>query len=287
MAYMETHCGVSIMPKTIQLLCLCFLFLQTLSWGQQGVPEEALRYMARGEAAVESAQSSGDFKSAIAEFEKACALAPNWPNPFFNLGIVQENTGDFEGAIKNLKRYLELAPNANDAAEVRTKIYKLEYKKERSNIAGIWKVDQNESKAECDPPGFLYGKGHILSSVFMIDDLKIDIKQNPSGLEARALSSQTRFRGDLPDGRFVPIQREGDTIKIFNLPMNTCNTSARADMCPWTARLILKQTAADVLEGTIEVSGMVEKITRYTPQLTHQTAALRGSGKLLLRKAAQ
>jgi tetratricopeptide (TPR) repeat protein len=104
----------------------------------------------RGEAAVESAQSSGDFKSAIAEFEKACALAPNWPNPFFNLGIVQENAGDFDGAIKNLKRYLELAPNANDAAEVKTRIYKLEYKKERSNIAGNCRVDQNESKAECD-----------------------------------------------------------------------------------------------------------------------------------------
>jgi tetratricopeptide (TPR) repeat protein len=275
------------MAKTLQLLCLSFLFWTTLSWGQQGVPEEALRYMARGEAAVESAQSSGDFKSAIAEFEKACTLAPNWPNPFFNLGIVQEKAGDFDGAIKNLKRYLELAPNANDAAEVKTKIYKLEYKKERSNISGIWRVDQNESKAECDPPGYLYGRGHILSSVFMIDDLKIDIRLNPAGLEARALSSQTRFRGDLPDGQFVTIKRDGDTIKIYDLPMNTCKATARADMCPWTARLILKQTAADVLEGTIEVSGIVEKITRYQPQLSHETASLRGSGKLLLRKAAQ
>lgn len=270
----------------MQLLCLSFLFWTALSWGQQGVPEEALRYMARGEAAVESAQSSGDFKSAIAEFEKACAIAPNWPNPFFNLGLVQEKAGDFDGAIKNLKRYLELAPNANDAAEVKTRIYKLEYKKERSNISGTWRVDQNESKAECDPPGFLYGKGHMLSTVFMIDDLKIEIRTNSSGLEARALSSQTRFRGTLPDGSFVPVKREGDTVKIFEIPMYTCEPAARADMCPWTARLILKQAAADVLEGSIEVSGVVEKVTSYQ-NLSHEAVELRCSGKLLLRKAAQ
>jgi tetratricopeptide (TPR) repeat protein len=268
------------------LLCVSFLCWPALSWGQQEVPEEAIRHMARGEAAVESAQSSGDYKNAIAEFEKACAIAPAWPNPFFNLGIVRENAGDFDGAIKSLKRYLELAPNANDAAEVKNKIYKLEYKRERSNITGIWKVDQNESAAQCDPSGVLYGKGHILSSVFMIDDLKLDVKTNATGLEARVLSSQTRFPGDLPDGAFVPAQRNGDTIKIFDLPMYTCKSVVRSDLCPWTARLVLKQTAADILEGTIEVRGIVEKVRGYQP-LKHESAMLRGSGKVLLRKAVQ
>lgn len=276
------------MAKIIQFLCLAGLFWTAASWGQQGVPEEALRHMARGEAAVESAQSSGDYKNAIAEFEKAVSLAPNWPNPFFNLGIVQEIAGDFDSAIKNLKRYLELAPNASDKAEVTTKIYKLEYKKERSNIAGVWRVDQNESTTPCDPPGFIRRNNPtaMLSTSFMIDDLRTDIRASPSGLEARALNSQTRFRGDLPDGRFVSVQRDGDTIKIFDLPMLTCNTNVRSDMCPWTARLVLKQTAADVMAGTIEVNGIVEKVTSYRT-LSHEAVSLRCSGKLLLQKVAQ
>jgi tetratricopeptide (TPR) repeat protein len=274
------------MIRKIWLLYLSCLCWTALSWGQQEVPEEAIRHMTRGEVAVESAQSSGDYKSAIAEFEKACALAPTWPNPFFNLGIIQESAGDFDGAIKNLKRYLELAPNADDAAEVKSKIYKLEYKRERSNIAGIWKVDQNESTSQCDPPGFLFGKGHLLSTAFMIDDLKLDMRTNPAGLEARVLSSQTRFSGALPDGTFVPVQRDGDTIKIFDLPMYACKNVVRSDMCPWTAKLVLKQKAADILEGTIEVRGVVEKVLSYRT-LAHEPAALRGSGKLLLRKVAQ
>ena len=276
------------MVKMMRLLWLSFLFWTVSSWGQQGVPDEALRHMARGEAAVESAQSSGDYKNAIAEFEKAGSLAPDWPNPFFNLGLVQEIAGDFDAAMKNLKRYLELAPDASDRAEVTKKIYKLEYKKERSNIVGVWRVDQNESLTPCDPPGFIRRNGPtaMLSTSFMIDDLRTDIRTGPAGLEARALSSQTRFRGDLPDGRFVPVQRDADAIRIFDLPMYTCNANVRPDMCPWAARLVLKQTAADVMEGTIEVSGIVEKVTSYRT-LSHEAVALRCSGKLLLRKAAQ
>jgi tetratricopeptide (TPR) repeat protein len=276
----------NLMMKNGAVLLVLILCGAVLAWGQQGVPEEAVRHMARGEAAVESAQSSGDYKGAIAEFEKACALAPNWPNPFFNLGIVQESAGDFEGAIRNLKRYLELAPNADDSADVKNKIYKLEYRKERSNIAGVWRVDKNKYTAECDPPGYLYGTGHLLSTVFMIEDLVLDLRNNSTGLEARALSSKNRFSGTLPDAPFVSVQKDGDVIKIFDLPMYTCKSVVRSDLCPWTAKLVLKQAAADVLEGTIEVTGIVEKVTSYRT-LAHQPSPLRGSGKLLLRKAAQ
>src|SRR4030065_2875839 len=95
------------------------------------VSEEAQRYMAQGVAAVEMAKSSADYEDAISKFEKAKSLAPNWPDTYYNLGLVQEKAGKYGDAVTTLKQYLRLAPNAEDAAMVRSLITKLEYKAEQ------------------------------------------------------------------------------------------------------------------------------------------------------------
>lgn len=107
-----------------------------LSFGQT-VSEEARRHFYRGQAAVEMAKSPEDYAAAIEEFEQAARLAPGWPDPYYNLGLVQEKAGKFREAIVSLNRYLQLAPNAPDAAKIQEHIYKLEYKAERENILTI------------------------------------------------------------------------------------------------------------------------------------------------------
>ncbi|OGP68190.1 MAG: hypothetical protein A2W27_07815 [Deltaproteobacteria bacterium RBG_16_44_11] len=92
------------------------------------VSEEAQRYMAQGIAAVEMAKDPADYEDAISKFEKAKSLAPNWPDVYYNLGLVQEKAGKYRDAGTTLKQYLRLAPNAEDAATVKSLIYKLEYK---------------------------------------------------------------------------------------------------------------------------------------------------------------
>jgi tetratricopeptide (TPR) repeat protein len=92
---------------------------------------EARRHMARGQAAVEMAKSPEDYEAAIREFQEAARLAPDWPDPYYNLGLVQEKAGKFMEAIASLKEYLRLAPNAPDAAKIQEQIYKLEYKAEQ------------------------------------------------------------------------------------------------------------------------------------------------------------
>jgi len=94
------------------------------------VSEEAQRYMARGMAAVEMANTPKDYERAVREFEQAAKLAPNWPDVYFNLGSVQAKAGNYGEAMRHYKRYLELAPRAPDAAKVREEIYKLEYRAE-------------------------------------------------------------------------------------------------------------------------------------------------------------
>ncbi|MHB8137957.1 MAG: tetratricopeptide repeat protein [Smithellaceae bacterium] len=94
------------------------------------VSEEAQRYMARGMAAVEMANTPKDYERAVREFEQAAKLAPNWPDVYFNLGSVQAKAGNYGEAMRHYKHYLELAPKASDAAKVREEIYKLEYRAE-------------------------------------------------------------------------------------------------------------------------------------------------------------
>jgi tetratricopeptide (TPR) repeat protein len=87
--------------------------------------------MARGQAAVEMAKSPDEYDSAIKEFQQASRLAPDWPDPYYNLAILQEKTGKLKEAVASLKEYLRLAPNAPDAAKIQEHIYKLEYKAEQ------------------------------------------------------------------------------------------------------------------------------------------------------------
>ena len=109
------------------------IFLALVSVTLAGtVSEEAQRYMAQGVAAVEMAKSPADYEDAISKFEKAKSLAPDWPDIYYNLGLVQEKAGKYRDAANTLKQYLRLTPKAEDAAMVRNLITKLEYKAENA-----------------------------------------------------------------------------------------------------------------------------------------------------------
>ena len=128
------------------LLVTLFLFISPSILVAQEIPEEALRYMSRGEAAVEMATSKKDYQNAISEFEKAKSLAPDFANIYYNLGFLYEKVGDFANAKKSYATYLVLEPGAEDAVDVKSKIFKIEYRMEEENkkkqivnrLAGRW-----------------------------------------------------------------------------------------------------------------------------------------------------
>jgi tetratricopeptide (TPR) repeat protein len=114
------------------------------------VPEEAERFMARGVGAIETAKDQNGFKDAVTEFEKAALHAPWLPDAYYNLGIAQDKAGLYPEAIKSLKLYLLAAPDAADVKEVKSLIYKVEYKQEaavkeakaaaevKKDLNGVW-----------------------------------------------------------------------------------------------------------------------------------------------------
>lgn len=131
------------MKKTIILgfVLLSFVVLSTAQAMAQTIPENARRHMARGQAAVEMANSPDGYESAIKEFSEAARLAPGWPAPYYNLALLQEKTGKFKEAAASLEEYLRLAPKAPDAGKIRDRIYKLEYKAEQTlTVADIIEV---------------------------------------------------------------------------------------------------------------------------------------------------
>ena len=117
------------------LISLTILFTCVSQAFSGTVPEEARRHMIRGETAVEMAKTPEDYEQAIKEFQEAARIAPDWAEPYYNLGLVQEKAGKLKDAIISLNKYVQLSPDAPDTDEVRGFIYKLEYRAEQEITA--------------------------------------------------------------------------------------------------------------------------------------------------------
>lgn len=206
----------------------------------QTVSEEAKRHMVRGQAAVGIARTWQDYEIAIEEFEQAAKFAPDWPEIYYNLGVVQEKAGQYGEAIGNLKKYLELAPDASNTEQVQELVYKVEKAKRElldpNSLVGIWWPDL---------PGW--------------DDSSVcwrfEIRNNNGKVEARALTRQL-YESDLPKGEFVPIQWDGKILKISRAVYYTCTSSVDPNWCPCEATYNLTRVSVNKLEGEIEVSGV-------------------------------
>jgi len=66
--------------------------------------------------------AAGDLAGAEAHFTRVVAIAPSWPEPWYNRALVRAEQGDGEGARSDLGHYLDLRPGASDADIVRSRI---------------------------------------------------------------------------------------------------------------------------------------------------------------------
>ncbi|MBI4971572.1 MAG: HEAT repeat domain-containing protein [Candidatus Omnitrophica bacterium] len=99
------------------------------------ISEEAQKAMARGKVEFANAQNVDQWEKAANEFQAASNLAPWWPDAYFNLALVQEKQLLFTSAMENFKLYLQANPKAQDSAQIKEKIYQLEYKEQNKNKA--------------------------------------------------------------------------------------------------------------------------------------------------------
>ncbi len=118
--------------KLYALMTLIYFSLLTHSLlGQSNgtiIPEEARRHFVMGTTLFKDAKTQSDFSTAVNEFKQATDLAPQWPDPLYNLALAKEATGDFAGAISDLKSYRKFIHTDVELRSVQDKIYALEAK---------------------------------------------------------------------------------------------------------------------------------------------------------------
>lgn len=95
------------------------------------MPEEAKRHAARGEILFAEAKKPQDYLAAVAEMNRATWLASWWPRLFFNAGLAYEGANSWTEAANSYRAYLRLHPGAEDAEDVKRKLYEMELRAER------------------------------------------------------------------------------------------------------------------------------------------------------------
>ena len=129
---------------------ICFLTAVLFAQAQQEIREEIRRHIIQ----AQTAYNRGNFNDALKEYEKAQALAPQYPELYKAIGDVYEKLGgtaDLTEAIAHFTRYLELAPDAEDSRAIQDKIYALQYLAKESgdidrfldDLSGTWVAMDN------------------------------------------------------------------------------------------------------------------------------------------------
>lgn len=203
-----------------------------------GVSEEAQRHFDRGMAAVEMAQTPQDYQLAIEEFKQAQALAPDWPDVYYNLGLVQDKAGNYRDAAKSLRRYLQLAPNAPDAAQVRSLANKDEFKAEQA-ISGDDVLDIFSSLGAFDMPvaSDLRGGQWQLRGMTSEDSTKSGIFKGlklSSGQGRQIAVSYWETPDELSRSQRAHTQQVSPQGKMidFQTVYYLCSASVQRDRCP-------------------------------------------------------
>jgi tetratricopeptide (TPR) repeat protein len=135
-------------------LIITALSLTSFSLIGQNCPqnENITRFMARGKAALRTAEKPEDYKLAAAEFKKALEYDDDakCPDIQYNLALCYEpmgklDPGYYRQAISSLRTYLSLKPNAENKSEIQEKIYEIEFFLEKAggvslnDLIGTWK----------------------------------------------------------------------------------------------------------------------------------------------------
>jgi tetratricopeptide (TPR) repeat protein len=99
--------------------------------------ENAKRFMARGNAALKTAEKPEDYKLAAEEFAKALEYAPKCSDLHYSLALCYEkmgvlDPGNYKEAISYLNSYLALNTDVANKDEIQNKIYEIEFLLEKS-----------------------------------------------------------------------------------------------------------------------------------------------------------
>jgi hypothetical protein len=155
---------------------------------------------------VTTARSRQQLKEAVKEFQELSMSAPDWPDIYYDAGLVCEMLEWYDQAAMFLKRYLDLSPAAPDAEEVRAMINRniqnqnrLEEAKKRMTNSRSWQL------VGLVPPVPFSSESEI-NTIFAIRDGKMWAK-NPLMKYSPIVKSRMR--------EWVQVEFDGRSFRYF------------------------------------------------------------------------
>ena len=181
------------------------------------IPEEARKHFIMGTTLFKDAKTPDDYAQVESQFKQAVDLAPQWPDPRYNLALAKEAAGDYAGAMADLKIYLQFKLSEADARTAQDKIYVIEAK-------------QNEANS---PEGKIRSAQHQFAALMQKLDGAVFVKEdndaneggndgNPTLHEVRfyrsesnsLLMCQSRIKGHAPNPN-IKIDSDGYFTDVF------------------------------------------------------------------------
>jgi hypothetical protein len=214
----------------------------------QDISDEARRYYIRGCTALEEAKSAEDFEEAVKELNKAMELAPSFPEVYLKLGEAYEKLEKCQEAIENLKKYLSFLTDKDKISEQKDKIYRLEYKCEKSKqnsikisaLLGYWFGITNS-----DPD---YG---VLCK-FYLEDNTIMVSTGTSYWIALTATEPTYSEGG--ERMSFPVNPDIREQIQLSIPINIeLDYGSKNDKCQGNFTFKLKIISDKLLVGTLKI----------------------------------
>lgn len=220
-------------------------------------PREARKHMLRGQAAMEVAKNASDFQDAIKEFKQAIEKAPNWPGPWFNLGVAQKSAKEYRNAIKSFNKYLKLKPKASDRSAIEDEIIKLEYLAEKSMdvrhkqiekegnklaLSGTWNSQMPTYSRRFERPTFLSSWDNLHNKS------KVEVTVRGDHFET-ILNEFSLYRATISGFKL-----NGERIALTNITRDACGiteqaTSLEGEISPDGKMILLIVRGYQLLEG--------------------------------------
>ena len=110
------------------------LVAQTNATAPTPIPEEARRHFVMSTTLFKDAKTPDDYAQVESQFKQAADLAPQWPDPRYDLALAKEAAGDYSGAMTDLKLYQQFKLSDSEARTAQDKIYALEAKQNEANL---------------------------------------------------------------------------------------------------------------------------------------------------------
>ncbi len=216
------------------------------------LPEEAERHLTLGGQHA----GSGEYASAIGEFDQATKLAPRWPEAYLGRARAYLALQNYTMALEDLRRALELSPRPSDQEKIKEEMGQLEATLKRQHIELLARHLEHAGKME-----------QAADWVALEREAQAALKLDSNNAEAHAWLA-------------VALARNGRHAEALEQSKEAVRLGPDAPLAHWARGVTLTQTGENGEEALEEFQRTVELDPRSPRGYAYLAMALRQKSDL-------